>query len=241
MKNHEKEIEMRLKFESKLNMMSAVYRELENRFIIITQEFQVNIERMFVIYDELKELKLYSKKISAENVEIKSTNKNLIEKNFLLQKLNNQYSESLLSIKSERENLKSEVLTIKEENMHCLNKIRELETLLKIKYDEHGNLLTEKDLKDVKIQQLEQEIERQNKTVNSILIQLKTERIEHEVSKNRLAVCQIQSVDLDNVNKTLTKDKLYLENKYKNIEQLHAKLTVETESIKFNFKQLYND
>lgn len=36
---------MRLKFESKLNNLSSMYRELESRFTVVSREFQINTDR----------------------------------------------------------------------------------------------------------------------------------------------------------------------------------------------------
>lgn len=54
---HEKEVEMRLKFESKLNNLASIHRELESRFLVMGKEYHINTERMGGLFLELTTLR----------------------------------------------------------------------------------------------------------------------------------------------------------------------------------------
>lgn len=72
---HEKEVEMRLRFESKLNNLLSMYRELESRFLIISKEFQINGDRMTDLFNDLSYLKQLNKNINKESNEVRTLNK----------------------------------------------------------------------------------------------------------------------------------------------------------------------
>lgn len=80
---HEKEVSMRLNFESKLNNLSSMYRVLESRFLIVSKEFVINAERLTEFYKEVVVCKLENKNLSQQNVEFITINRQLVERNNL--------------------------------------------------------------------------------------------------------------------------------------------------------------
>lgn len=49
---HENEVTMRLKFESKLNNLSAIYREIESRFLVLCKDYSATLNRIQMLYDK---------------------------------------------------------------------------------------------------------------------------------------------------------------------------------------------
>jgi len=78
--NHENEISLRLKFESKLNNQTSIFKELESRFKTISKEFCVNNERQQELFELLAKLRTDNSVISARNNSLELENKVISEK-----------------------------------------------------------------------------------------------------------------------------------------------------------------
>jgi len=120
-------------------------------------------------------------------------------------------------------------------------KVRSQETMLKIKHEEHTNLVSEKETKSTKIKEMNDMIDRQNEMVEQLSKELKEERKENEYNKNKLAVCLVQLRDLEKNNKILFNERNHFEEKYNNIEDLHTKQSLEYDTLKFKHTQLSRD
>lgn len=197
--NHEKEISLRLKFEAKLNNQTSIFKELESRFKTISKEFVINNERQRELFELLAKLRQDNSQIFARNSELELENKVISEKFKMNEKIVDQMNFKKENYEKELKNLNEEVLKLRSEKNAIIATNKDLELELSFKSEEFTSKKSENITLDLKIEQKDGIIRRQNEMIESLKTELRNLRKEIEYNKNKLSVSLVQLKDLDKI------------------------------------------
>jgi len=158
---HEKEITLRLNYETKLIHITELYRNIENRFLVVSKEFLTLSEKLKRSYEDLILFK-------NENADIR-TNINKLEREYTYAISNKELNDRIIMQKDEIINhLKQQYKSIYEESMQKLSNHNAIESLnkeitkeLNIKKEENNAYQIYKNEDNEKINNLNEIIHKQ--------------------------------------------------------------------------------
>jgi len=197
---HEREVGMRLKFESKLNNITGMYRELESRFLVVSKELFLNSNRLNNLYLTLNDLRKYKEDLMKLNSDLQTKNFAIEEKIKLNDTLVQQKNENIKDLQIKLDEFKELTKNLKENLALKEANIRNLETKLKVKDENNNNLASEKDIKSEKLTMREDFIKHQEIVIQKLSSDLISERSEGEETKNRLTVSIIKIKEISKSN-----------------------------------------
>jgi len=174
--NHEKEITLRLQFESKLNNQTSIFKELESRFKTLAKEFIVNNDRQDELFTLLAQYRNDNSNISARNNQLELENKIVAEKYNMNEKVVLQMSDTKKKHEAELKKLNDELIELRSERNITISVNKDLENALSYKNDEFTAKKSENQTLDLKIDQKDGIIRRQNEMIETLQSELRNLR-----------------------------------------------------------------
>lgn len=154
MKNHEKEVALRIKFESKLNNLITMNRTVESKLIVMSKEYQLNTNKITQLLIDLKFARITTQKVKKENNNLSTKNKELTESykiimNSLMQKKN------IITINNDEiSKLKENIISINADNDTLNRQLKDMQCLIDVDKLKQNNLLTQADQTSLTMKQL---------------------------------------------------------------------------------------
>jgi len=236
--NHEREVAMRLSYERKLTMFISIYRELESRFTVCAKEVHISSETLRKNYKIMNDLKNENVKMNEDMMQMYSENNQLKEIKNNLTQLNMNKENLIEQIKSELTKASDNLIRIKETNNDLVFENKRMTTELGLHNDQHTSYKTERSTNILKIDSLNEILNKKDEVIQKINQELKDAKRNHEQTLKSTLILEVDLNDMNRQFKNKCEDFNSMNVKFQDTLMNLNRTTVELDSAKFNINAI---